>query len=135
MDYGGGQGSFLFHPMRVVGHQLIGRSGKIHEFQQFGSALGCGIAVQAIHPPYKIEQLCSGEPLKQRQPFRHDSNAAFHLHAVLLKVIAEDANLSTGRTQQACKHFDGGGLTGAVGAKKTKELLALYGKVKIIHGH
>src|SRR5947209_45601 len=135
MNHSSSQRGLLLHSVRVIGHQLVRRAGQVHEFQQLGGALDGSGAVQAVHASYKVEELRPGKPLKQHQPFGDHSDAPLDFYAVLLKILAEDADLAAAGAQQPGKHFDGGGFSCAVGTKKAEELLPLDREMKIIHGY
>ena len=87
---GGGHGQLFLHAVRVVGDQLLGLVGELHEFEQFGGAFGGGLAVEAVHASGEAEELGAGEAAEQRHAFGHDADLALDFDRVRVEIEAED---------------------------------------------
>src|SRR5580704_7989196 len=90
VDYGGGQGEFFLHAVRIVGYQRLGLVHQLHEIQQFGGAFGGRRAVQAVHAPDEIQILGTGETSEEGHAFGHDANLTFHFHGILRQINSEN---------------------------------------------
>src|ERR1700751_639649 len=76
VDDSGGEGQFLLHAMRVIGNELLGLVGELHEIEEFGGALGGGLTIEAVHAADKIQILRAGEPSEEGHAFGYDADLA-----------------------------------------------------------
>ena len=134
VDDGGGQREFFLHAVGEVGDQLLVLVGEAHEIEQFGSPLGGGGFIEAVHAADEAEIFAGGEAAEERHAFGHDADLAFEFGGVFGEVGAEDADRSGGGREQAGEHLDGGGFAGAVGAEEAEELPGLHGEVHVVDG-
>jgi len=122
VNYGGGHGEFFLHAVGIIGDQLFRLIGELHEVEEFGGALGGGLAVESVHAAGEVQELGAGEASEERHPFGDDSDLTLHFHWILLQVKAEDFDAARAGRKQAGEHFDGRRFARAVGAEKTEEL-------------
>src|SRR5579864_6544282 len=79
VDHGCGESQFFLHAVRVVGDELFRLVGEMHEIEELGGSLRCGLAVEAVYASNKIQILGAGETAEEGHAFGHDSNLALHL--------------------------------------------------------
>ena len=94
--------------MGVIGDQLLGLIGKLHEIEQFGGSLGRGHAVQSVHAAREVQELGSSEPSEERHAFGDDADLPLHLHRMRRQIESENFNSSCAGRKQTGEHFDGG---------------------------
>ena len=134
VDNGGGEGKFLLHAVGIIGDELVGLIGELHELEELCRAPGAGVAVEAVHAADEGQVLGSGQAAKESQTLGYDADLAFNVDDLVLEVEPQNFNSARGRSQQPGQHLDGGGLAGAVGAEKTEELSGGDAEVHILHG-
>ena len=122
MNHGSCHGELLLHAVRIVGDQLLGLIGELHEVEQFGRTLGGGYSVEAVHAAREVEELRTGQATEQRHAFGDDADLPLHLNRIFLQIKAEDFDSPGAWREQPGEHFDGGGFARAVGAEEAKEL-------------
>ena len=134
MDDGGGQSQFFLHTVRVIGDELFGLVGELHEIEKFGGALGSGLAVEAVHAADKIQIFGAGEASEEGHAFGYDADLTFHLDRVRGQIEAENFDASGRGGEQAGEHLDGGGFASAVRPQETEELSWGDAEVYILDG-
>src|SRR3984957_17363765 len=134
VDDGGGKGQFFLHAMRVIGNELLGLVGELHEIEEFGGALGGGLAIEAVHAADKIQILRAGQPSEEGHAFGDDADLALHFDGVGGEIEAEDFDASRGRGEQASEHLDSGGFAGAVRSEEAEELPRGDAQAYILYG-
>jgi hypothetical protein len=119
----------------IIGDELVGLIGELHELEKFCCAPGAGVAVEAVHAADEGQVLGSGQAAKQSQTFGYDADLAFNVDDLALEVEPQNFNSARGRSQQPGEHLDGGGLAGAIGAEEAEELSGGDAEVHILHGN
>ena len=82
----------------------------------------------------KLQGLCAGQPVEEREVFGHDADLALDGHGIGKRVETENPAAPTGRLQQSGEALDGRGLARAVRAEKPVETPARHMKVDAVDG-
>jgi len=134
VDYGGGQGQFFLHAVRVVGDELFGLVGELHEIEKLGSSFRGDFAVESVHAADKIQIFGSGEATEESHAFGNDADLALHFDRVRGEIEAENFDASSGGSEEAGEHFDGGGFASAVGSEEAEELAGCDAEIYVFYG-
>src|ERR1700733_14260405 len=130
---GGGHGQLLLHAVRIIGDERFGTIAELHEIEEFGGALRCGLAIEAVHAADEIEIFGAGEPSEKREALRDDADLALHGDRIFFKVDPKNSDAAFAGSEQAGEHFNGGGFTGAVGAEEAEKLAGGYVHLNVVH--
>ena len=132
----GGEGEFLFHPVREFQRQFLLLVRQVHHGQQLVATFAHRVARQQIHAADEGEVFARRQVVEQRQVLRHHADAALHLQcaARVAHVLAQDAHGARRWRQQAREHLDGGGFARAVGAEEAVEAAGFDVEVQFIDG-
>jgi hypothetical protein len=133
VNHRGGESELFLHPVGVVGNHGLGTVGKLHEFQKFVAAFAGGGFVEAVHAADKFQVFRRGEAMEEAHTFRNNTDLAFYFDRIVRKIDSQKGHAAGCRSQQACKHFDGGGFTRAVWSEEAKELAGFDLEINVVY--
>src|SRR5262249_18994742 len=131
---GGGERELLLHAVRVVSDEGFGAISELHELEEFFGTLASDVAIEAVHLADESEVFGAVEALEEAHALRDDANLALHFDRVGGEIDAEKVHAAGRGSEQAGKHFDGGGFAGAVGSKESEELAGGDLQVDVVYG-
>src|ERR1700732_841820 len=134
VNHGGGEGEFFLHAVRVVGDERLWLVSELHELEQFCGALRSSIAIEPVHAADEIQIFGARETSEECHAFRYDADLAFHFDRVTAEVHPKNLDASGRWSEQAGKHLDGCGFSGAVGTEEAEELAGCNLEVYVIDG-
>ena len=127
---GVGHAQPLLHPLGKPTHTPVRRLGQVHALKQHGDALVNGLSGHAAQPAGEQQGFPGGEVIVKDGELGEvaDPVAEFFLAYGL----AQDIQTAGVRFQKVQQQLDGGGLAGAVGAKKAKDLALGNGEGEVV---